>query len=472
MSHPRVEIPHAARTPSLVRLSFTLALGARAFRLPAVRSVAAAGSFILIAVPAVAIGAGTDPIGSPPSSVAPLLITLVILLLAAKLGGDVFERLGQPAVLGELLCGIVLGNLQLIGYGQLLYLKNDRVLELLAELGVILLLFQVGLASSLQEMLSVGLSATVVALLGVIAPTALGWAVSAWFYPHASAYSHVFIGATLCATSVGITARVLQDLGRIRTRESRIVLGAAVVDDILGLIVLATLTGIASAAAGEGGGPSVFGLAMIATKAFGFVGTAVVIGHFISAPLLRAAARFRVRGMLLTTALLVCFILSYLAQRVGLAAIVGAFAAGLIIEERHAVLFQERGEAKLHDLLNPLVTFLAPLFFVRMGLLVGLQVFADAAGLGFAVALTAAAILGKQVCALGIFERGLNRASVGFGMIPRGEVGLIFANIGAGLMLNGQPVIGAQQLSAVVMMVIVTTLVTPPLLRWSFLRLD
>ncbi len=357
MPHPKHEIPQAVGTTSVSPIGrFTrLGIGTIAFTLTAARALAAGGSLTLLTVPAVALGAEIDATSSQSNSVAPLLIALVILLLAAKLGGDFFQRLGQPAVLGELLCGIVLGNLHLIGYDQLLYLKNDRVLELLAELGVILLLFEVGLASSLQEMLSVGLSATLVALLGVIAPTALGWGVSVWFYAQQSTYSHVFIGATLCATSVGITARVLQDLGRIRTRESRIVLGAAVVDDILGLIVLATLTGIVSAASGEGGGPSVAGVVIIAGKAFGFVGIAVVLGHFVSAPLLRAAAKFRVRGMLLTTALLVCFILSYLAQKVGLAAIVGAFAAGLIIEERHTVLFRERGEAKLHDLLNPLV---------------------------------------------------------------------------------------------------------------------
>jgi len=243
-----------------------------------------------------------------------------------------------------------------------------------------------------------------------------------------------------------------------------------VVDDILGLIVLATLTGVISAAEGKGTAPSAASLAVIAGKALGFVGGAVVLGYFVSAPLLRTAARFKVRGMLLTTALLVCFLLSYLAQQVGLAAIVGAFAAGLIIEERHTVRFQERGEAKLHDLLNPLVTFLAPLFFVRMGLLVDLRALTDTAVLGFALSLTAAAILGKQVCSLGVLERGLDRLSVGLGMIPRGEVGLIFANIGAAMMLKGQPVIGAQQFSAVVMMVMVTTLVTPPLLRWSLNR--
>lgn len=402
--------------------------------------------------------------------VAPVLIELVVILLAAKLGGDIFERIRQPAVLGELLFGVALGNLHLVGYDQLLYLKTDPALELFAEIGVILLLFEVGLESNIREMLSVGASSALVAVLGVIAPIVLGLGTSYWFHPDESIYLHLFVGATLCATSVGITARVLQDLGHIQTRESRIVLGAAVIDDVLGLIVLAVVTGVILAAAGGGPGLSVITLSTITGKAFAFVFGAITIGYFLSPPLLRLAARFRVQGMLLTTALLICFLLSYLAAEVGLAPIVGAFAAGLILEERHYVIFRERGVPKLHDLLNPLVTFLVPLFFVRMGLLVDLTSLGNMAVLGFATALTAAAIIGKQICSLGVLERGLDRLSVGFGMIPRGEVGLIFANIGAGLVLDGEAVIGPNAFSAVVIMVMVTTLVTPPLLRWSLSR--
>jgi Kef-type K+ transport system membrane component KefB len=162
--------------------------------------------------------------------------------------------------------------------------------------------------------------------------------------------------------------------------------------------------------------------------------------------------------------------LAYLAQQVGLAPIVGAFAAGLIIEDRHFERFRKRGEPPLTDLLNPLVTFLAPLFFVRMGVLVELRTLGNVAVLGFATTLTVAAIVGKQVCSLGVVERGLDRLSIGFGMIPRGEVGLIFANIGAATILGGEGVISAQQFSAVVIMVMITTLVTPPLLRWSLNR--
>ncbi len=413
---------------------------------------------------------GAPGAGTPVDPVVPLLVTLIVLLLAAKLGGDIFERLGQPAVLGELLFGVVLGNLDLLGMQGLEYLRHDQALEVFASLGVILLLFDVGLQSNVRDMLSVGPSSTAVAVLGVFAPMLLGMGVSRWFQPGQSLYLHLFVGATLCATSVGITARVLQDMGCIQSRESRIVLGAAVIDDVLGLIVLAAVGGAIAAAAGEGPGVSIALLATILAKAFGFVLGAVTVGHFVSPSLLRLAVRFRVRGMLLTTALLMCFLLSYLAQSVNLAPIVGAFAAGVILEERHYEAFLRRGEPSLRDLLNPLITFLVPLFFVRMGLLVDLKSLGNTAVVGFAAALTAAAILGKQVCALGVLERRLNRLAVGVGMIPRGEVGLIFANVGAGLTLGGQPVIGSDAFSAVVIVVMVTTVVTPPLLRWALRR--
>lgn len=419
-----------------------------------------------VVVPALAYATG----GAAENPVVPVLVELIVVLLAAKLGGDIVERLGQPAVLGELLFGVLLGNLDLLGYDQLTHLKHDQALLLFAELGVILLLFEVGLESNIRDMLSVGPSSTLVAVLGVIAPMLLGVGTSFMFHPGESFYLHAFVGATLCATSVGVTARVLRDLGYIQAREARIILGAAVVDDVLGLIVLATLTGVIAAAAGSGPGLSAGVLVAVAGKASIFLFGGVTIGYFLSPHLLALAARFRVQGMLLSTGLLICFFLSYLANALGLAPIVGAFAAGLIIEQRHAEPFRARGVPTLPELLSPLVAFLAPLFFVRMGLLVDLRVLGNAKALVFALALTAAAIVGKQVCGLGVLERGLDRLSVGLGMIPRGEVGLIFASLGAGMMLHGERVIGATAFSAVVIMVMVTTLVTPPLLRWSLNR--
>ncbi|MCD6385199.1 cation:proton antiporter, partial [Candidatus Sumerlaeota bacterium] len=167
----------------------------------------------------------------PENPVSRVLISLIIIMLAAKFGGDLLERIGQPAVLGELIFGMLIGNLALLGFHGLEYLKTDLIVEILAEIGVILLLFQVGLESKMSEMMSVGLSSFLVALFGVIAPFVLGFVVSTIFLPQESDYVHIYIGAVLCATSVGITARVLQDLGKIKTKEAKIILGAAVIDD-------------------------------------------------------------------------------------------------------------------------------------------------------------------------------------------------------------------------------------------------
>ena len=522
------------------------------------------------------------------AEVSRVLVSLIVILLAAKLGGELLERIGQPAVLGELALGMVIGNLSLAGYHGLDFLKTDLVLEILAEIGVILLLFEVGLESNLREMTQVGLSAFLVACLGVIVPFFLGWGVAAYFWEDLTAlmkpemaaavapfatYVHVFIGAVLCATSVGITARVLQDMGKIRTRESRIILGAAVFDDVLGLIILAVCVGIVSAVGG--GKPlrldrvekQVAGFQVTSGKktqlfvehvnkrlqegkrsgylynvrtkhgqflgrdaapafqdtierqldaiqsdreieqqeaaaiarveqfdqlgfrlylertefhsidilwivlisvAF-FVGMATA-GLLLVQPIYRLASYLRVHGVLLTSALLICFLAAYVAKKIGLAPIVGAFMAGLILEDVHFRELPDRRKHNLHDLLAPLTTFLTPIFFVRMGILVDLSSFGNVSILGFALALTVAAILGKQVCSLGVVERGLNRTAVGLGMIPRGEVGLIFANEGTKLTLNGAPVVDPNILSAVVIMVIVTTLVTPPVLKWRFGR--
>jgi len=185
---------------------------------------------------------------------ASILISLIIILLAAKLGGDLCERVNQPAVLGELIFGVILGNLYLLGFGGFEHIKHHITIEIFAEIGVIILLFEVGLESNIKEMMSVGLVSFLVAILGVVTPFLLGWGVSAMFMPDESIYVHVFIGATLTATSVGITARVLQDIGRLRYRESKIILGAAVIDDVLGLVILSICTGIIAAANAGGSG--------------------------------------------------------------------------------------------------------------------------------------------------------------------------------------------------------------------------
>jgi Kef-type K+ transport system membrane component KefB len=323
-------------------------------------------------------------------------------------------------------------------------------------------------------MIEVGWSSLLVAVLGVIAPFFLGWAVSAYFIPDEPRLVHIFIGATLCATSVGITARVFKDLGKLNTREARIILGAAVIDDVLGLLILAVVAG-AIKAAGTGAALSMFDVGMIALKSFAFLIGSIAIGILMMPRMLRGAGRLETRGVLLTLAISFCLVLSWAAAKVGLAPIVGAFAAGLILDEVHYRPTGGRKERDLHDLLQPVSTVLVPIFFVLMGLKVDLRLFTRVDILGLAIALTVAAIIGKQICALGVVERGINRLAVGLGMIPRGEVGLIFAGIGATLMLpsatgESVPVISSAIFGAVVIMVVITTLITPIALKWSLGR--
>jgi Kef-type K+ transport system membrane component KefB len=398
-----------------------------------------------------------------------ILAALTIMLAAAKLGGDLATRARQPAVLGELIAGVVLGNLGLLGWTAFEGWKANPTLDVLAQIGVVILLFEVGLESTVHDMLKVGMTATLVAVLGVLAPFLLGWMVGALLLPGASPYTHAFLGATLTATSVGITARVLQDLGKSKTAEARVILGAAVVDDVLGLVILAVLSGVIGSTAG--GNPVDYGtVGVIVGKAALFLIGSIVLGLYLSPRLFGLASRLSGRGVLLGTALVFCFALSYLASRIGLAAIVGAYAAGLILEDVHYKSFTERGERQLGDLLHPIAAFLVPLFFVLMGMRVDLTSFARPEILGLAALLTVAAIVGKQACALGAIGGRLDRLSIGIGMIPRGEVGLIFANLGLGLTLQGTAIIDRDTYSAIVIMVIVTTLVTPPALRWSLER--
>jgi Kef-type K+ transport system membrane component KefB len=397
------------------------------------------------------------------------LLSLALILTFAKAGGDLAVRLGQPSVLGELGAGVLLGNIDLLGLTGLSTLGTEPFVQHLAELGVVLLLFEVGLESTVAQMAKVGPSAALVAVLGVVAPMALGIGVGAWLLPESSFYVHLFLGATLCATSVGITARVLKDIGQSDTGEARIILGAAVIDDVLGLVVLAAVSGLIEAA-DQGVAPTAGPVLWLAAKAVLFLGLAVGLGVLLTPFFYRNAARMRGGGVLLGVSLAFCFLLSWLASAVGLAPIVGAFAAGLILESAHYHPFVEKGERELEELVHPIVAFLAPVFFVIMGLKVDLATFADPSVLGLAVGLVVAAVLGKQVCSLGVLDRTVRRLPVGIGMIPRGEVGLIFANIGLGLHIAGEPIVPPAVFTAVVIMVMVTTLLTPPALAWSLRR--
>ena len=420
-------------------------------------------------VPTVVIAQSHEATAAHADPVTSIVLALAVILAAAKLGGHLAVRIGQPAVLGELVAGVMLGSSDLAGIGWFRGIEGDVTVEVLARLGVIILLFEVGLESTVRDMLKVGLTSVLVAVLGVLAPFALGWGVSAWMLPGKSAYVHAFLGATLTATSVGITARVLRDLRRSQSPEARVILGAAVIDDVLGLIMLAVVAGAISAA-DHGGSLSWVDIGFTLGKAVVFLFGALILGVYLSPRVFGLASRLSGQGILLVTALVFCFVLAYLASIIGLAPIVGAYAAGLILEDAHFRPFASRGEQQLEYLVHPLSTFLVPVFFVVMGMRVDLTAFARLDVLGLAALLTLAAMIGKQACAIGAVGRRLDSLSIGIGMMPRGEVGLIFANIGLGLSLAGQPIIDQGIFSAVVIMVIVTTMATPPLLKWSLAR--
>ena len=428
---------------------------------------------LLSAIAALPADPSVPSSGTGPSAVAEFLVVFVIVLLAAKAGGEIFERLGQPAVLGELVFGILLGNLHLVGVRAAAGLAENSYLELAAELGVILLLFEVGLESDLASLLAVGRSAVAVATFGVIAPVLLGYGVTAALLPGSPWYVDLFAGATLAATSVGITARVLKDLGKTASGEGRIILGAAVVDDVLGLVLLAIVTGLTVSVAGGGhSGLSAGPILWIVAKAVLFLVVAVAGGRWIAGLILSTGARARVAGMAIVLSVCFCFAMAAAAEAVGLAPIVGAFAAGLVLNESHFAGYSRMCARDFREIVRPLTMLFTPVFFAHMGMRVDLGSFTSGRVLLLAAALTAAAIAGKQICALGVFEKGVNRLAVGLGMIPRGEVGLIFAGIGATLIVGGRPVFSPGVFSAMVLMVMVTTLVTPPLLKLVFVRQD
>jgi len=397
-----------------------------------------------------------------------ILAALAFVLVGAKLFGALAERLRQPVVLAELVFGVLLGNLALFGGPSLQALEASETFAILAELGAILLLFEVGLEATPREMLAVGVPATLVALTGVIAPMLLGYGVGVVMLPQESWMVHAFLGAMLAATSVGITARVLQDAQAIRTRSARIILGAAVVDDVLGLVVLAIIAGVIRAAA-AGETLAATGIALIVAKALAFLVAAIAIGSYLSPRVFKRALALPTKGIVLALSLGFCFGLSWLAGVAGLAPIVGAFAAGLVLEDVHFEGHIKRGERHLHESLHALTALLVPVFFVRMGMLVDVGSFLEPGVIGFALVLTIAAMIGKWACGLAT-PKGVSRITVGIGMMPRGEVGLIFAGIGATLVLDGHAVVDPQTYAAAVFMVVVTTMATPPLLLWSLRR--
>jgi Na+:H+ antiporter len=429
-------------------------------------SVWLGASLLAIALPAVA--AATSAEEHP--RFGPILFGLAVLVCSAKVGGLLAERWRQPPVLGELLVGVVLANLLplILGEAGIAFVRAEPTLRVLAEVGVLLLLFDVGLEADLRAFARVGGSSLLVAVLGVLVPLGLGSAAAHWALPGSPALVHVFIGATLSATSVGITARVLQDLALTQSREGRIILGAAILDDVLGLVVLAIVTSLTTTAAEGGVGLSGLAIAGIFLRAVLFLGLTVALGHVLSNLIVRLVARTGHPEVMLVVGLGLCFTLAYVAELIGLADIIGAFAAGLLLDPYGKGVRTREEDATLAELLHPLASLLVPLFFVVMGLQVQLGSLANPTALGFGGLLLVCAMAGKLACALGGLERGLNRLAIAIGMVPRGEVGLIFAGIGTRLTLEGQPLLSPSLFSAVVLMVLVTTLVAPIGLHWAF----
>ena len=384
-------------------------------------------------------------------------LILAGMILAAKIGGEIAVRLNQPAVLGELCAGIVLGNLSMVGIHVFDGAGNLVPVEFLAELGVVLLLFEVGLESTLTEMRAVAPTSGLVAIIGVIAPMGLGYGASAWLLPEAPFSLHLFIGATLCATSVGITARVLKDLDAMARPETRVILGAAVIDDVLGLIVLAVVASIAE----FGSVPGPLDLSKIIGLAGGFLVGALLLGAFVMPGVFRVASKLKTPDVLAAVAIGLCLLLAGISGAAGLAPIVGAFAAGLILDEVHVRPFGRKSAHDLTEIIGPIVAVMAPIFFVRTGMMVQLG------GIGsesliLALALTVIAVIGKLVSGFGVRGNTVDKLTVGIGMVPRGEVGLIFANVGAGIKFEGKPLIAAGVYAAIVLMVMASTVVTPP----------
>jgi Kef-type K+ transport system membrane component KefB len=372
-----------------------------------------------------------------------LLFSLVVVWLAARLGGEAMLRLGQTAVVGELLAGLA------IGPGALAVVAPSVFLDGLAEIGVVILLFEIGLASDLDRLLRSGLQSLVVALVGIVSPLLLGFALARWW--GLTPLGAVFIGAALTATSVGVTARVFSELGKVNDPPAQVVLGAAVADDVLGLVILSVVAGLART-----GHVSLWSIVTLLVGAVLFLTAAITIGVRLAPFFVRWADRMQARGSLIVWAVLFCTVLAVLAERSGLAAMIGAFAAGLVLAKT------ERG-VHIEDRIKPVADLFVPIFFVTIGMHVDLRHLDPLTSRGtlvFAVLLTLVAVASKLVAALGVYRPDVRRLPVGVGMIPRGEVGLIFAAIG----LTGD-VITPALYAAVVLMIVLTTVVGPVWLR-------
>jgi Kef-type K+ transport system membrane component KefB len=413
-----------------------------------------------------------------------VLLTLVVIYLASKLGAEAARRLDFPPVLGELVAGVIVGvsalHLVIFPEGDLaaadsvvmavlqrlndlspdsltrIFNSESEVISVLAEIGVIILLFEIGLESDLRQLKEVGIQATVVACVGVVVPFVAGTAGLMAIF-HVAAIPAIFAGAALTATSIGITSKVLAELGQLKSKEGHIIVGAAVIDDVLGIIVLAVVASLAKT-----GEIDVLNVIYLIISSTAFLVGAILLGGVFNKTFVSLVDQLKTRGNVVIPAFTFAFFMAFLGNAIHLEAILGAFAAGLVLDETDA-------RSELDELIKPIADLLVPIFFVTVGARADLRVLNPAipenrAGLLIAVFLILVAIIGKVVTGWAVFgQPGINRWAIGVGMVPRGEVGLVFAGIG-----SASGVIDKPLEVSIIIMVILTTFLAPPFLRVAF----
>lgn len=413
-----------------------------------------------------------------------VLLSLVAIYIASKIGGELCSRINLPPVLGELVGGVVIGTsvLGLLVFPEggttaedslimaflerttdldattadAVFEAQGEVITVLSELGVVILLFEIGLESDLKELLRVGPQAAAVAITGVVAPF-VGGTAGLYYLFNVPTIPAVFAGAALTATSIGITAKVLAELGQLNSKEGQIIIGAAVIDDVLGIIILAVVASLIKT-----GNIEVANVLYLVISAAAFLVGTIILGRFISPFLVGMVNQMKTRGELLLTALVFAFALAYVATAIELEAILGAFAAGLVLAET-----EKRKD--LEEQVVPVADVLVPVFFVCVGARTDLGVLNPAVpsnreGLILAAFLIVVAIIGKTMAGFTIFGRPeINKLAIGVGMVPRGEVGLVFAGVG-----SASGALSPATEAAIIVMVILTTFVAPPFLRVVF----
>lgn len=387
------------------------------------------------------------------------LLLLALLWLGAKLGGELALRLRMPAVVGELGAGLAFSAAHR-AWPAFPDAGASQEAGVLANLGVMLLMFAVGLESTVPQMLRVGVASLRVAVLGVVFPVVLGMG-GAWLVLPKGTPSvvNLFMAACLCATSIGISVQVLRERNMAASEEGRTIVGAAVIDDVLGLLALVAVSALVTAS-GTGGGLPWGSLGRSMGLALAFLAIALTLGRVATPHLFRLASRLRSEQLLLPMGLAFAFLLAWVSGMAGLAPIIGAYAAGLILEPTSFELLEEREHHTLESLLHPLVSVLTPLFFVVIGSRVDVMALISPQSLILAFVLASLGTLGKYLAGYG-GGGGMRASVIGWGMVPRGEVGLVFVAVGSQMVLNGSPLLAPEWKAALVGAILLTTLIGP-----------